>query len=140
MLKSRTALCIIWALAFALSIILIVLCSDQASTNIGVLLVFDALAFCSQFVLWFSLSRNVQDKDQVFYNMPLAIVSCSYLFVAAVFNIVCAFLKNAVTTKGSIIINLIIVIVAWIAIVALLGAKGHIARVDSRQKDDHVEL
>ena len=72
--------------------------------------------------------------------MPVAVASGAYLASVSALGIICSAVQNSIPEKTVVIINTVVLIAAWIVIAALLGTKGYIQRVDSRQKNHHVEL
>lgn len=140
MLKSKKALIILWCLAFALSTFLILYIPDSINSIVIISLAFACFGYVSQLLLWLRLLRTQPNAENHFRNLPIAVVSLVYLAIVSVFGIVCAVSKGSFPEKTVVIINAVALIAAWIVIVALLGTKGYIQRVDSRQKDHHIEL
>ena len=140
MIKNKWALICAWFITFALSVFLILIIPDQYTSVIIAVLIFDCIAFISQLILWLQSSKGNQSAEGIFQNAPVFVVSCAYLAIECVFNVICAALPNALPFKTVLIVNVCILAVAWIVIAALYGTKNHIQRVGSRQKNNHVEL
>lgn len=140
MIKSKKALIILWGIAFALSLFLVLIIPTQITGITIVTLVFDCVGFISQLILWLNLARKKQSAMDVFGNAPAAVVSCAYLAILLVLSIICGVFPNVFSIKTAVIVDVIIMAGAWLLLVALLGGKGHIQRVDSRQRDHHIEL
>ncbi len=140
MIKSKKALIILWGIAFALTLILVLIIPAQITSITIVTLVFDCVGFISQLILWLNLAREKQNAKAVFGNAPAAVVSCVYLAILFVFSILFGVFPNTFPVKTAVIVNVIIMVAAWLLLVALLGTKGYIHRVDSRQRDHHIEL
>lgn len=140
MIKSKKALIIFWGIAFALTLFLVLIIPAQITGITVVALVFDCVGFFSQLILWLKLSRGEERAKDVFRNAPAAVVTCVYLAILFVLSILYGVFPNTLTVKTAVIANVIIMAATWLLLVALLGAKGHIQRIDSRQRDHHIEL
>ena len=131
MINRKTAFLILWGTAFALTLFLGITL---------VALVFDCVGFISQLILWLKLARGEQSATDVFRNAPAAVVTCVYLASLLVLSILYGVFPNIFPVKTAVIVNVIIMAAAWLLLVALQGMKGHIQRIDSRQRDHHIEL
>ena len=140
MMKSKKALTVIWCLAFALSAFLILYIPDNINRIVIIAMVFTCVGYLSQLLLWLRLLRTPQGAEGRFRNMPVAVVSGAYLASVSALGIICSAVQNSIPEKTVVIIYTVILIAAWIVIAALLGTKGYIQRVDSGQKNHHVEL
>ena len=140
MIKSKKALIILWGIAFALTLFLVLIIPAQITGIIIVAIVFDCVGFISQLVLWLKLAHGERSAKDVFGNAPAAVVSCVYLAILIGLSILCSAFPNMFSIKAAVIVYVIIMALAWLLLVALLGGKGHIQRVDSRQRDHHIEL
>lgn len=140
MIKNKKALIILWGIAFALTLFLVLIIPAQITGTAIVALVFDCVGFISQLILWLNLAREKQSAKDVFGNAPAAVVSCVYLAILFVLSILCSAFPNVFYIKTAVIVDVIIMAAAWLLLVSLLGGKSHIQRVDSRQRDHHIEL
>lgn len=131
---------IIWFLGLALSVFLLMVIPDSYSSSIWVTLVFDIIAFVSQLILWLTLFKEKVDAQGIFYRTPAMTLSMIYLAVQFVICIIMGFVGNSISFKVSLIVNFVVCILMWIFILMLGLARCHAQRVDSRQKDYHVEL
>ena len=136
----KKALLILWGIAFALTLFLLLIIPEQITGITIVALVFDCVGFISHLILWLNLARGKQGAKNVFWNAPVAVVSCVYLAILFVLSILCSAFPNMFSIKTDVIVNVIIMVVTWLLLVALLGVKGHIQRIDSRQRDHRTEL
>ncbi len=140
MINGKKALLILWVLVFILTLILLLFIPEQITSVSFVFLAFDCIGFIALLILWINLLQGKQDAKDVFGNFPAVVVSCVYLLILFVLSILCGSSPSLFSVKSSVLINIIVMVLAWIVLVALLGAKGHIQRVDSRQRDHHTEL
>ena len=138
--KSKKALTVIWCLAFTLSAFLILYIPNSINSIVTIAMVFTCVGYLSQLLLWLRLLRTPQGAEGRFRNIPVAVASGVYLASVSVLGIICSAVQNSIPEKTVVIINTIVLIAAWIVIAALLGTKGYIQRVGSRQKNHHVEL
>ncbi len=140
MIKSRKAFLIPWGIAFALTLFLLLIIPAQITGVTIAALVFDCVGFLSQLVLWTRLERGAPGAKDVFGNAPAAVAACIYLAILLVFSILCGAFPDMFSVKSAVIFHVILLAAVWLLLAALLGAKGHIQRVDSRQRDHHSEL
>ena len=138
--KSKIIKCVIWFLAFALSVFLLLVIPSSYSQSIWVTLVFDVIAFVSQLILWLTIFNRPVGAKGVFNRYPTMLVSSLYLIVEFIICIVMAVMGSSIPFKMSLIINFIVMVIAWIILLMMILSKDHVERIDSRQKDHHVEL
>ena len=62
------------------------------------------------------------------------------MIVQFIICVVTAILNDGISLKVLLIINVILMALMWVLILAILNAKNHANRIDSRQKEHHVEL
>lgn len=138
--KNRTVVIVIWAIAFILSVFLLFAVPDHLSGGIYLTLVFDIVAFISCFVLWIVIFIGDRTPKQAFYVLPMITMSIIYLVIQFVICITEGLLVDKISLRGTLILNFITMAIMWFLILSTLIAKNHARRVDSRQKDHHVEL
>lgn len=138
--KSKMIKCIIWLLAFALSVFLLLVIPNSYSQSIWVTLVFDAIAFVSQLVLWLAIFNKPVGAKGVFNRYPTMLISSLYLVIEFIVCVIVAVAGSSISFKMSLIINFIIMVIAWIILLMMILSKDHVERIDNRQKDHHVEL
>lgn len=138
--KSRIIKCVIWFLAFALSVFLLLVIPGGYSQSIWVTFVFDVIAFVSQLILWLIILNKSGGAKGVFNRYPTMVVSSLYLIAEFIICVVTAVMGLSIPFKTSLIINFIVMVIAWIILLMLILSKDHVERIDSRQKDHHVEL
>lgn len=130
----------VWLIAFSLSVFLLLIIPDHYNTSLFIALVFDVVAFISQLFLWRALLKKVEAAEDTFFNAPVMTVSLIYLLIQFLLTVIKGIAIDAISAKTTLIINCIVLSIAWIIIILLLETKNHAQRVDSRQKDHHVDL
>ena len=129
---------VVWLLCLALAIFLLLILPDEYSTSIWITLVFTVIAFASQLIMWLSMFKTKESPEGVFYKTPSMTISSIYLVIQVIICMVTA-LTN-IGTKGVLIVNFVVLILAWIILFMLSASSDHAKRIDSRQKDHHTEL
>ena len=140
MVKSKIFKFIIWFLTFVLSVFLLLMIPNSYSYSIWVTLVFDTIAFVSQLVLWLTIFNRPVGAKGVFNRYPTMIISSTYLAVEFMICVIVAVAGSSISFKIALIINFIIMVMAWIILLIMILSKDYIERLDNRQKDHHVEL
>ena len=131
---------IIWFLTFALSVFLLLIIPNSYSNAVWVTLIFDVIAFISQLILWLVIFNKTAGAKETFNSYPVMVVSAMYLVMEFVMCIITGTCAVSISFKLAVIINGIILIAVWIILLMLIMAKEHVEKVDSRQKDHHMEL
>ena len=137
-LRMKKTLPVVWALMLALTLFLTLILPERLNAAVIAAAIFAAVGYASQLLLGRLVPRGTADAAAA--NAPLAVVSGAYLLCASVFSVVCAVFSDAVSLKAVIVVHFVLLIVTWILLASLLGTRAHIRRVDSRQKDHHIEL
>ena len=140
MTKSKVTGFIIWILGLALALFLMFIIPKSISTSIIITAVFTVIAFVSQIILWLVLFKGNVGTDGTFYRTPAMTFSTVYMIIQFIICVLMAFAGNVITTKVALIVNFVVLVLMWILILALNSAKDHAQRIDSRQKNHHVEL
>ena len=138
--KSKITKCVIWFLTFALSVFFLLVIPSSYSQSIWVTLVFDVIAFVSQLILWLIAFNKSMGAKSVFNHYPTMFVSSLYLIVEFIICIVTSIAGSSIPVKVAMMINLIVMVIAWIVLLMTILSKNRVERIDSRQKDHHVEL
>lgn len=128
---------VVWILCFGLSIALLFLIPPNITNAIYVTLIFDIIAFVSQLILWMT---GFLSKTEVFYKYPSMTVSTGYLVVQFLLNLGISFTASAISLKIVLILNIILLAVAWILLCLTMSSVSHIQKTDSRQIDHHTKL
>ena len=140
MSKNRKIGISIWAITFALSIFLLLIIPSHYTGIVYITLAFDGTAFISTLILWLNLFKNSKSATDAFYCSPAMTASIGYLIIQFVLCIASGILVDTMTVKLSLILNFILAAIMWILILSTLTSKNHAQRVDTRQKNHHVEL
>ena len=138
--RNRKLGIVIWAIVFALSVFLTLIIPAHYSSNFFAVLIFDVIAFISVLILWINLFKNAKTPRDTFYNSPVMTISTAYLVIQLILCIVVGFMVDTISFKMTLVLNIVLMAVVWFLILTAIIAKGHSQRVDSRQKDHHVEL
>ena len=140
MSKNRKLGIVIWAIAFALSVFLTLIIPAHYSSSIFAVLTFDVIAFISVLILWINLFKNAKTPGNTFYVSPALTISTAYLAIQLILCIVVGLMVDTISFKMTLVLNVVIMAVVWFLILSTIITKDHSQRVDSRQKDHHVEL
>ena len=138
--KDRKIGIVIWFIAFALTVLLLLVIPESITSSIIVALIFDSIAFISVLILWLSLFKNSTTQKDVFYCSPAMTVSTAYLMIQLIISIIVGLLADMISLKALLILNFVIMAVVWIIILSAIRANDYANHVDSRQKDHHIEL
>ncbi|MCR5430076.1 MAG: hypothetical protein K6E58_02470 [Eubacterium sp.] len=133
MKKARVITISVWMLLFILSIFLLLVIPNNYTNVIWATLTFAIIAFVSQLVLWCLLFKKNKQKDK-FYFYPTAVISSFYIFAQLFLCILAAVLVNIISFKVTLIINFLIMIIAWILILVTILSKDYIEKIDESQK------
>ncbi len=140
MIKSKVICFIIWIFSLALALFLIFIIPNDVNGSVIVTAVFTVVAFVSQLILWLALFKENVGSDGIFYRTPVIIFSAVHMIIQFIICILMAFAGNVITVKMSLIINFLVFLLIWILILALILSKDYAQKIDSRQKNHHVEL
>lgn len=138
--KKRRVGIIIWLIAFVLSVALTLIIPNHYTSSIYTTLIFDVIAFISVFILWMKIFANVNTPSDIFYCSPAMVVSTVYLVIQFFLCVMEGVLVDVITFKITLILNIILMAIVWFLILSTIITRDHTQRVDSRQKNHHVEL
>lgn len=131
---------IIWGLCLVLAMILLFCLERGLTTTFWVTFVFVCAAFLSALVFQILTWKSTNTLDKQVLHFSGILLSNIYVLIQLPICIVFSLGSNSIPFKASIIINAIIFIAAWVLILSSLVGNDHIERVNSRQKNHHVEL
>ena len=140
MSKNRKIGIALWAIAFILSVFLLLIIPDCFTGSVYVTLVFDGIAFISTIIAWLYLFKKSKSITEVFYCSPVMMVSSLYITIQFVLCVVTGLFADEISLKLSLILNFILTMVMWFVILSAVIAKNHEQHIDTRQKNHHVEL
>lgn len=86
------------------------------------------------------MSHKCEVEDQQILHIPGILLSDIYALIQVPVCVAFALGSNSIPFKTEIIINAIILIVAWVLILASLVGSDHVKTVNKRQRDHHIEL
>lgn len=130
----------IWALGFALSMVFM-FCLEQGLTpTFWVTFGFVIVAFLSTLIFQLSVWKSDNSLNEQFIHIPPMVLSSIYVLVQILLGIVFSLGSSFISVKIAILFNAIIFIVAWGVNILSLAGNDHIRKVNSRQKDHHIEL
>lgn len=127
----------IWGLLLILTLFLALIIPKEYNAQIWTILVFDVIAFLSQFITWFA---KVKSSKETFYKYPAMTMSSIYLVLQFVISTLTAIINTGMPFKLLLIIEVLLLVIMWDLILLTLMAKDKIESLDSRQKDHHIEL
>lgn len=137
MKSSKLITTIILLLVYGLSLFLLFIIPNTYSSTIWAVFIFDTIAFVSQLILWLT---NFGGRAEVFYKYPSMTVSTGYLGVQFILCLVCAFAATVIPFKLTLVLNVILLVVAWILLIVTMFSVNHIEKIESRQIDHHIKL
>ena len=139
--KSRIIRNVIWFLFFLFSIfVLLVIPENFNASQIWITLAFDGIAFVSQLILWNVINNKLIDANKSFFNTPTICISLVYLVIQTILCVVIASIYKNISSKGTLIINFVIMILFWVVLLLTIMSKDHVERIEKRQKIHHTEL
>lgn len=131
---------IIWFLLFILSVFILLVVPNEYSEAIWVTLVFDVVAFISQLFLWHIIFQKPVGTEGVFNRYPIMVTSSVYLVIQMAICVTVTIPTIFISFKQSLIVNFVIMIIAWVILLFLVLSKYHVEKLKARQKDHHIEL
>ena len=140
MSKKRKVGIIIWMIAFALSVALMLIIPSHYTSSIYTTLIFDVIAYISVLILWMKIFTNVNTPSDIFYCSPAMVVSTVYLVIQFIFCVMEGVLVDVITFKITLVLNILLMAIVWFLILSTIITRDHTQCVDSRQKNHHVEL
>ena len=86
------------------------------------------------------LSKEGSTKEKTFLNLPVYMYSIYVMIIQLAVDILCSFFAERIPIKLVIFVEIIFLVVQCIIIVMSLITKNSIEKLDSRQKNHHIEL
>lgn len=137
---SRKIGVVVWALGLALSTLLLFVLEHGMTATFWITFAFVWAAFLSLLIFQWSIVKNTATSDDGFLHIPALWISLLYEVVQIPVCIIFALRSATISSKLALLCQGTLFIIAWAAILLSLGGNEHIRRVNSRQKDYHVEL
>lgn len=135
-MKQKTLSVLLWVLGFILSVFLLLMLSESYSDVTWVTFSFTIIAFASQYILWLNLPKS----NDRYYDYPIMTITSLYLVTQFILCIVFGLMGDNASIRITILINVLLVLVAWAFIILILIAMKNAQRVEQRQKNNHREL
>lgn len=130
---------ILWAIGLLVAHLLIFCVPENYTAAVWITYGFTLFAFLSQLALWLYTWRKSLDAKEMFLHTPAFMLSICYMLLQLVLCAVFTLWSTA-SVKVAILLNVLLSIAIWVLLVLSEIAKNHIAQVNCRQKDHHIEL
>ncbi|MDD6155328.1 MAG: hypothetical protein PUB39_07225 [Eubacteriales bacterium] len=131
---------IIWGLSLALALVLLFTLQNGMTATFWITFGFVCLAFISSLIFQMKIWKISNSPDEQFIHWPPIIFSSVYMIAQIPIILIFGIGSSAISYKVTIIINAILLVLAWVAVLSSMAGNDHIRNVDSRQKDHHTEL
>ncbi len=129
---------VLWGVGLAVECLLLLCLARTYPAAVWVTFGFTLFVFLSQLVLWLSVWRKPLTAEDNFLHMPLFTLSLRYMILQAIPCLLFAFWQTA--AQIAVLVNAAISVVMWVLLILSMIAKGHIEKVDGRQKNHRVKL
>lgn len=130
----------VWTLALALANILLFTLVRSTTPTFWITLAFVWVAFLSSLVFQWQVLKAAKTPDNGFLHMPALVISLIYELIQIPIAIIFALTAATIPWKVALLIQGVLLVVAWVAALLSLGGNDHIRKVNSRQKDHHAEI
>lgn len=131
---------LIWGLCFVLALVLMFCLERGLTTTFWVTLGFVCFAFLSALIFQLLAWKFINTPDKQALHFSGILLSSVYILIQLPICIIFSLGASSIPFRVSIIINAIILIVAWILVLASLVGNDHIEKVNNRQKNHRAEL
>ncbi|MDV4150284.1 hypothetical protein R0131_05510 [Clostridium sp. AL.422] len=129
-----------WFLILVLANVLLFCLTKEVNGTVIATAIFVEIAFVSSLVFQLLIWRRNKNIDEQFLNIPSMVVLLGYMVIQIPICIIFALASSIIPYKAAILINAILLIVAWLLVLGSISGNDHIQRVNKRQKDYHVKL
>lgn len=140
MRKNRKIGLIAWLLGLALANVLLFSLNQGLTPTFWITFVFVWIAFISVIVVQTMVWKKATSPNEQFLRMPAITISFIYLVAQIPVSIVFALGSTAIPHGVTVIVNFILLVVAWLLVLGGLVGNDHIRKVNGRQKNHHIEL
>ena len=130
----------IWALSLILVLVLMFCLETGMTPTFWVTFGFVCVAFVSSLVFQIITWKNSETLDKQVLHLSGITISSVYALIQIPVGVVFSIGATAISTKPTILVNAVLLIVAWVLILSSLVGNDHIEKVNSRRKDHHIEL
>lgn len=129
---------VLWGVGLAVECLLLLCLARTYSAAVWVTFGFTLFAFISQLALWLYVWRKPLNAEDNFLHMPLFTLSLRYMILQVIPCLLFAFWQTS--ARIAVLVNAAIAVVMWVLLILSMIAKGHIEKVDGRQKNHRVKL
>lgn len=137
----NTGLFIFWLLMLILTNVLMFLLAGSLNTVFWIAFAFMLLAYLCVLFLQMTVWKGSKNMEQLFMKGSVIQISCIYLLIQSLVSVILAVLSAEIERPIlPVIINVVIVVVFGILITAGLTGNEYIEKINSRQKNNHIEL
>lgn len=140
MKNNKTLAFILWVLFLAIGMLFLCMIPKTMNATSIALIIFTLVIFLGQLILWLMLSKEGSTKEKTFLNLPVYMYSIYVMIIQLAVDILCSFFAERIPIKLVIFVEIIFLVVQCIIIVMSLITKNSIEKLDSRQKNHHIEL
>lgn len=130
----------VWALTLALANILLFVLAQSMTPTFWISLAFVWVAFLSSLFFQWRVLKTSKTPDDGFLHIPALVVSLIYELIQIPIVVIFALSSAVIPWKATLLIQGVLLIVAWATVLLSLGGNGHIKAVDDRQENHHKEL
>ena len=134
-------LIVIWLLLLILTNVLMFLLAGNLNAVFWIAFAFMLLAYLCVLFLQMTVWKGSKNMEQLFMKGSVIQISCIYLLIQSLVSVILAVLSAEIERPIlPVIINVVIVVVFGILITAGLTGNEYIEKINSRQKNNHIEL
>lgn len=130
----------VWFLALALANILLFALAQSMTPTFWITLVFVWAAFLSSLIFQWRMLKVSKTPDDGFLYIPAFVISLIYELIQIPMAIIFGLGSAVISWKAALLIQGVLLVVAWASALLSLGGNDHIRKVNSRQKDHHTEI
>jgi hypothetical protein len=135
--KNKKLGIVAWLLALVLANILLFCLSRGLTPTLWITFGFIWLAFLSALIFQLLIWRQITTADEQALHLPALLVSYVYMMIQIPICVIFALGSNGIPWRVALLIQAILLILAWIAEIGSLAGIDHIRKVNGRQKDYH---
>lgn len=131
---------IAWVLGLALCNVLLFCLERGMTSTFWIAFAFVWIAFVSALIFQVMTWKKSDAPDEQFLHIPAIAISFGYMVIQIPTSIIFSLGSSAIPYKAAIIVNFLLLVVAWLLVLGGLGGNNYIRKVNSRQKNHHTEL
>lgn len=139
-MKNRNIGIGIWGLSFILANLLLFVLENGKTITFWITAIFVWTGFVLSLLFQILIWKKMANRDDYFLHIPAITISYIYMVVQIPVSVIFSMGSNMISSRIAIIINAIIFVIAWAALLGSFVGNNHIRKVNSRQKNYHKEL